>query len=79
MHLLDRAALLARACRFSLEPSRELGRKRIKLGRVDPLGITGLSDISSQILADGIARQAGSARDLADGQLLTQCPAADDT
>ncbi len=79
VHLFDGAPQLAGPASFRLEPAGELQGEGIELGRADPLGVMRLGLARAQVLADGVAREARAAGDLADGQLLSQGPAPDDT
>jgi hypothetical protein len=79
VHLLDRAPLLARLRNLAAEPAGELVGERVELAWAEALGVPWFDHARGQVLLDGVARQARAPGNLADGQLLAQCPPPDDT
>jgi hypothetical protein len=71
--------LLARLPGLRLQPTRQLGRKRIKFAGPIRNAERRLNSPRSQIFTKGVARQLRPPRDLPDGQMLPQCPTPNDT
>ena len=78
MELRQGAALLARLRGLGLQPACQLVGKRVELAGPLRHRELRLDRARLQILPDGVARQPGPTRDLADRQLLSQGHAADD-
>jgi len=79
VHLLHSTPLFARLACLSQQPCRQTIRIRIKITR--PFGHLELrlNSALSQVLLDGIARQASTARYLSNWHSFTQCPTSNDT
>jgi hypothetical protein len=73
------APLFPRFGGLDSEPGRELLDIGIELAGTRPLGVARLFVAGSQVLLDGVARQACTPGYLADGHLLAQGPTSDDT
>ena len=78
MQLLQRSSLLARLPGLGLQPARQLLGKRIQLARPLRCREHRLDRPFLQILLDGVPRQPGPARDLADRQSQPQSQLPDD-
>jgi hypothetical protein len=71
VHLFDRSPLLARLASLGPEPACQFVCEGVELAGADALGIARLDRIGPKVLLDGVARQAGTARYLAQGQMLS--------